>query len=258
MADCTVQQDTKVCSKCRSEKPATREFFSPLKAGKYELHCWCKACMAADRADRRLADPEKNRDAKKRSRLRHRDKALEKCRAYYAENKERLKAQMRAWHAANAARRSEQKKAARLANPEASREQQREWLRRNADHAKAKRKLWWPSYYAIPSRRLRLRMGAAIRQALRSKAATKKHGWQEAVGYTVDDLKRHLERQFVRGMSWDNYGTDWHIDHIVPVKDFSFSSTDDPEFKACWALTNLRPLWATDNLTKGGKRLHLL
>lgn len=58
-------------------------------------------------------------------------------------------------------------------------------------------------------------------------------------------------------MSWNNYG-EWHVDHIVPVASFSFASADDADFKACWAITNLRPLWADANMQKHDKRTHLI
>lgn len=82
----------------------------------------------------------------------------------------------------------------------------------------------------------------------------KKNGahWQFIVGYTVQDLKDHLGSLFQNGMSWGNYGQ-WHIDHIRPVSLFSFKSYKDKQFKQCWALSNLQPLWAEDNLRKGNK-----
>jgi len=61
-----------------------------------------------------------------------------------------------------------------------------------------------------------------------------------------------LEQQFLPGMSWDNYG-EWHIDHIIPVAVFNYSSVDHIDFSRCWALSNLRPLWAADNLHKNAK-----
>ena len=81
--------------------------------------------------------------------------------------------------------------------------------------------------------------------------------WEALVGYTVHQLRTHLERQFRDGMSWGNRSL-WHIDHIIPLSSFRFSSVDDPEFKAAWAMTNLRPLWAADNIRKHGKRQTLL
>ena len=46
---------------------------------------------------------------------------------------------------------------------------------------------------------------------------------------------------------------EWHIDHIVPLASFVIAGPDDPELRRAWALTNLRPLWAKDNMRKGAK-----
>ena len=64
----------------------------------------------------------------------------------------------------------------------------------------------------------------------------------------------HIESQFKEGMSWKNHGIHgWHIDHIRPISSFNFESCNDPEFKECWALENLQPLWAKENLSKSNK-----
>jgi hypothetical protein len=62
----------------------------------------------------------------------------------------------------------------------------------------------------------------------------------DVLGYSALDLKEHIEKQFVSGMTWKNYGT-WHIDHIQPV--ISFDPRTD--VKIVCALSNLRPMWAT-------------
>jgi predicted acyl esterase len=80
---------------------------------------------------------------------------------------------------------------------------------------------------------------------------------RELLGYTMEELKAHLERQFVKGMDWDNRSR-WHIDHIVPLAAFDISGWDDPEVKRAWALTNLRPIWAKQNLEKGARSQFLL
>ena len=77
--------------------------------------------------------------------------------------------------------------------------------------------------------------------------------WESRVGYTLAELKQHLQRQFQPGMSWSNYGQ-WHIDHIKPVASFDFSSYEQGAFKQCWALSNLRPLWARYNWTRKKNR----
>jgi hypothetical protein len=74
------------------------------------------------------------------------------------------------------------------------------------------------------------------------------------VGYSAEQLKEHLEKQFNDGMSWENYG-EWHIDHIKPISSFEFDSSDDEQFKVCWSLDNLQPMWGIENIKKGNKLL---
>jgi len=73
--------------------------------------------------------------------------------------------------------------------------------------------------------------------------------------YSIEDLKIHLENQFNNNMSWDNYGSYWHIDHIVPHSLFNYTSMEDKSFKDCWALTNLRPLDARQNMIDGATKV---
>lgn len=81
-----------------------------------------------------------------------------------------------------------------------------------------------------------------------------KHKWEAFVGYGQAELIEHLEKHFTAGMTWDNYGRKgWHIDHIIPISAFNFTCVNDYDFKRCWALSNLRPMWAFDNISKGAK-----
>lgn len=76
-------------------------------------------------------------------------------------------------------------------------------------------------------------------------------------GYTIDELKVNLERQFTKKMTWDKFlKGEIHIDHIIPISKFDMENQDD--VKACWALSNIRPMWAKDNIAKGAKVLTLL
>jgi len=67
----------------------------------------------------------------------------------------------------------------------------------------------------------------------------------DMLGYSALELKEHIEKQFLPGMTWENHG-DWHIDHKKPVT--LFESTED--IKVVCALDNLQPLWEFDNLSK--------
>ena len=68
--------------------------------------------------------------------------------------------------------------------------------------------------------------------------------------YTMGELRYHIATKFERGMSWDNWG-EWHIDHIAPCA--SFDHSDPDQVRECWQLSNLQPLWAADNLSKGAR-----
>lgn len=162
-------------------------------------------------------------------------------------------------------KRREAMKQARLNNPDKFKETDRNWRERNKEIIRERRRT--PEalakaneyikkrYRDDPSCNVTFRMRSAINQALRGRKNGRK--WEDLVGYTCVDLTRHLERQFVQGMSWDNMG-EWHIDHIVPKSSFKYTDENDPEFKACWALSNLRPLWKPDNQTKHASREFLL
>jgi hypothetical protein len=98
------------------------------------------------------------------------------------------------------------------------------------------------------------RISNRIHSALWRSLKGNKNGrsWEMLVGYTCTDLKKHLENLFSDGMTWENMGK-WHIDHIIPKSLFNYETEEDEEFKKCWALSNLQPLWAIDNLRKSNK-----
>lgn len=78
----------------------------------------------------------------------------------------------------------------------------------------------------------------------------------EALGYTADDLRAHFEERFDPSMTWQAFKAGRiHISHVVPLAGFDLDSEED--VLAAWAISNLRPLWAEDNLkhnTSAGMR----
>ena len=91
--------------------------------------------------------------------------------------------------------------------------------------------------------RLRTRMKKLL-QGINNSESTKK-----LVGCDMNFLKKFLEKKFKKGMSWENYHL-WHIDHIIPCSFFDL--TDPVQQKKCFNYKNLQPLWANENLSKGG------
>ncbi len=97
---------------------------------------------------------------------------------------------------------------------------------------------------------LKHRIANVVKDALQIRSRSK--AIFEVLGYTIDDLRCHLESKFSEGMSLDNYG-EWHIDHIIPQSWLPFESLEDENFLKCWSLCNLQPLWAKDNCSKGNR-----
>ena len=78
----------------------------------------------------------------------------------------------------------------------------------------------------------------------------------DLLGCSIPEVREHLEKQFQEGMSWDNWSVEgWHIDHIIPLSYFDFR--DYEQQKRAWHYTNLRPLWAMDNIKKKDKIIEL-
>jgi len=94
---------------------------------------------------------------------------------------------------------------------------------------------------------------ALIRNSFNNKSLSKDTKTCQILGCSFEEFKTHIERQFHKGMSWENRN-EWHIDHIVPVS----SAKTEEEIILLNHFTNLRPLWAKDNLKKGAKMEYLL
>lgn len=84
------------------------------------------------------------------------------------------------------------------------------------------------------------------------KTNSKSSSTLQLLGCSIPELKIYLENQFKPGMTWENHGL-WHIDHIIPCCSFNLSL--DEEQKKCFHYSNLQPLWAEENLKKGGRMI---
>lgn len=204
--------------------------------------------------------------------------------AYHLQHADKKRQKARDWAIANPGRRREQHSKFKAKHPELVRARERAKYLAKSNEYKERARRWYAANRekvlarmstadgrAASARRMRERLARdqtfriysnfsrAVHGSLKNGKA--RHKWEGLVGYTCEQLKAHLERQFVKGMSWETWGQGpgkWHIDHIIPRKLFEFQSSDDPEFKACWALSNLRPLWGAENIRKHAKREHLV
>jgi len=99
------------------------------------------------------------------------------------------------------------------------------------------------------------KIAGAIRSRIYSQVKSLGHGKVDStvklLGCTIPELRKYLESQFKKGMTWANYGQGWHIDHIKPCAKFELHRAEE-QYK-CFHYTNLQPLWAKENYSKGSK-----
>lgn len=154
-------------------------------------------------------------------------------REYRLKNRDKINATWRKWA---------------KANPDKMNATYRRWYEIHRNHINQKRK----EYRSRKGTSLEKRLNTSISVGIYNSLKKRKNGhhWENLVGYTLDQLKECLENKFQSDMSWNNYGK-WHIDHIIPISLWLFENPENKEFKQCWALANLQPLWAKENIKKG-------
>jgi len=141
-------------------------------------------------------------------------------------------------------------KRTRLKHPETRKISEQKWKVANLERWKQTKRRYNEKKRSTPQGLLDERMVTAIRLAL--KGNKKGRRWEDLVGYSVTELKAHIEKRFLPDMSWENRG-EWHIDHIIPKSAFNYDKPEDIDFKKCWSLQNLRPIWAVENMIKNAK-----
>lgn len=223
----------KKCNKCGIEKADTSQNYNYIKRGSFGLRLICKDCCALYYKD----NAEEIKAITKKNYLANPEKYKNRRKQCYIKNKKTIDAK--------------NKKYAKN-NVNKIREHKQRWIKNNPEkNAECKQK-----YNRKIRRTKRGRLNDRIRAAICRSLNGGKGGksWESLVNYTYNDLKNHLENLFISGMNWKNMGK-WHIDHKIPISAFNFTKPEDKEFQKCWALSNLQPLWATDNLKKSNRLL---
>lgn len=176
----------------------------------------------------------------------HLKERREYSRRYCEVNREKLREHSRQYYEVNRERRREYSRQYYKTNSEKRYQHTRQWLKNHPEKVHE----YNCRHRNSTKERLSESMSASVYRSLKGN----KNGlrWETIVDYTVEQLRKHLEKQFRSGMTWDNYGT-WHIDHIIPINVFNFEKPEDLDFKRCWGLKNLQPLWAKENISKGAK-----
>lgn len=259
----------KYCPKCQQTKDDVD--FGKAKERADGLRGWCKLCTNAATSQWQKNNPAKMRAKGKRFYENHKEAILEvsrvRVREWYGKNKEKALTSKKKWAANNRERVNESKrkwklnnldivrasnKKYRAENKEQRLKYNREWRAMNIEKAREKSRRASAKRLNTPKGKLSSNVSREIRSSINGKAKGNRH-WESLVDFTVAQLKVHLEKLFKPGMTWENYGTTWHIDHKIPIAAFNFERPDDIDFRLCWSLKNLQPLEASKNKSKGAK-----
>ena len=209
----------KKCSVCGEYKEFDK--FYKDKRGEYGLYGKCKVCHNNISRKYREVNLEKERIRHKTYKNNNKEKIKKSAQIYYKFNFEKVKERLKKW---------------RQANPE-------------------KRKVQDKRVYLKERKTIRGRLNHSIKAGIYGSLCSGKNGrhWESLVDFTTEQLKRHLEKLFKPGMTWENYGTHWHIDHKIPIAVFNFEKPEDVDFRLCWSIKNLQPLEAQINIKKQDK-----
>lgn len=235
--------EMKFCGKCKKFNPLDN--FGNSCSTWDKLRPTCKNCLK----EINLLNKDKRTEYNKQYWEKTKDEQKEKCKKWREENKEYVKEKMTEWLENNKEYKKQKDKEYRINNWEKKKEYNRNWQRKNyADMKSNPERAEELAQYKIKTNTSR-----RIREILGSNKSEK---CMDYVGISLDDFKLHLEKQFTKEMTWENYGENkdknkkdaWHIDHYIPCKAFDLS--DPIQVKACFYYKNLRPLWASENIEK--------
>jgi len=208
----------KTCCKCKQEIPL--DCFGNLKSSKDGHRYDCNECRKQYRAGKS-------------------DNIRQKNHAYYAANKEAI---------------LEKNKQYRDNNHDAIQMQRMEYRSREEvkEHVRQKNREYLPvKKQKIKARRstdLNFKMSEILRSKIHKMLRNQKTSYANMIGCDLEFLKAWLEFRFDETMTWDNFGSHWQIDHILPIHGFDF--TQDLDKKVCFHWTNLQPLSANENRKK--------
>lgn len=175
---------------------------------------------------------------------------------YRQRNSVKIIARVTSWVLANHDKVAASARARRIKNRDKISAYHTAWRNRNLVVQRGKNSvLARRRYQTDPQSRLATNLRGRIYKALRDGQAVKSARTFDLLGCPVLWLEVHLESLFRPGMTWENRGPVWHIDHIKPCAKFNL--TDPEQQKICFHWTNLQPLFAGENLSKGAKYVEI-
>jgi hypothetical protein len=246
--------NTKLCKKCGEEKGV--ELFHKCKSSSDGLQSSCKECQKKHYKENR----EKILARRKKHHKENREEILAQQKKRYKENREEILAREKKRYEENREKISARRKKRYKENREKILARQKKYREERREEISARQKKYCEENREEISARYKKRMRedpmfrlsntirSRTRKAFKSKGWTKDSKTFEVLGCSQEMFIKHLENQFTKGMTFENFG-EWHIDHIIPLS----SAKTPEELNRLAHYTNLQPLWAEENLSKGAK-----
>lgn len=228
--------DTKKCTKCGAELPLEQFNERRYKNGKVGYRLECKGCQASYYKQYRKDHKDEIAAQKKCYAQNHKPEIVAQKKQYYQDNKAELDARNKQYYQNH--------------KVEVVLYKKRYGQEHNAERNVRRRGRFSDDI----DYKLKTTLGSEVRRSIRGSRQCK-HSL-DLIGCSVGELRNYIEGQFQPGMTWDNWNyRGWHIDHIIPLGYFDF--TDYEQQKRAWHYTNLRPLWAEENLGKKDKIIEI-
>lgn len=241
----------KICPYCKEEKALN--LFYNCKRSSTGASTYCKKCTNKKNRTWRENNPDKVAANAAAWLEKNKEHVQERTKNYRKANKKLIAATNKRRYEAKKEEISKRTKIYREENKERIAASKAKWAMENIETTREMRERYRKKKSKEPKYKIDHAVSVSIRKSIKrgSKGGRK---WCELVGYDTERLMMHLESKFKPGMNWDNYGPlGWHIDHIKPKSLFKYETPDDPEFKQCWSLSNLQPLWFRENAAKKDK-----
>ena len=202
--------------------------------------------------DRKYNAANKKKIAEKNRKYREANKEdiAEKKREYREANKKKIAEHNRKYREANKERRADYQREYNEANKEILADYQREYHAAPANKER-RNALRRDRMKTDPAYAIQCNLSSRLNQIMKGVGGRKQAGTMKIVGCTRDELIAHLASKFKPGMTMDNQGSYWHVDHIMPCA--AFDHNIPAQVRKCWHYTNLQPLEAKENMSKGCK-----
>lgn len=234
-------ETTKICSKCGNEKPLN-EFYKQ-ELGVFGVRADCKLCYRVIFNKWKINNLNYIQKYSIEYYKKNKENRKNKAKEYYRKNREVQLAYGKRYYQKNKEKTSKYNKVYNIINKEKRSKARKEYYQNNKERNKQLCKNWYKKNL----------VNAAHKWMRNFLYRTEKMGFNGSksntiteFGYEPNKLIQRIECQFKDGMSWKNRSL-WHIDHIKPMN--SFKEGTSP--RTINMLSNLRPLWKEENISKG-------